>query len=122
MSDLASARERFIATLNALSENDAGAPEQTEALRRALLEYASETPDNVSCAQGIEIGSDGNGLGLRLVGSNIPLSDIAHELEDVLLPAPLSSAFPELTERDWDTFTRLTTLIYTALGRRQEQR
>lgn len=94
----------------------------TDKLRAALLDFASETPDNCSAAERLEVGIVGSTVGPKVTGRSLLLSDIAHTVEDLPLPDALKESFPDISERDWDAFTRLTTLLYTLLSRRLSTR
>lgn len=116
MSHSPSTRERFIEALKSnpiASETDR---QLTSKLREALLDFASETPDNINCTGLIEIGRVAEEKGVKLRNREYLLSDIAHAMEDMPPPDSLKTAFPDLLEKDWDAFTRLTTLIYLALN------
>jgi hypothetical protein len=97
----------------------AGGGDDAEALtahfREALLAFGSETPDNLNCAERIAIANADGEIGPVLCG--IRLADIAHELEDQPMPEGVATAFPDLTESDWNAFMRLTTLLYIVLAR-----
>ncbi len=108
-------RGLFWQTLNAIANGDPDAGDLTAQFRSALLAFGSETPDNLNCAGRIEIGI-ADGKTAPLLGGH-PLAGIAHALEDQPIPEDLRAAFPDLTERDWDAFGRLTTLLYIALSR-----
>jgi len=117
MSDAPLTRARFLRALSDVAEGDAGAEDSTARLRRALLDFASETPDNLNCAALIEVGAVGSEIGLKLRERDLPFSEIAHAIEDAPMPETVAAAFPALTEDDWSAFSRLTTLIYTLLTR-----
>jgi hypothetical protein len=125
MSDVPFVRTQFMDALSCISEGSSGAEELTANLRAALLDFGSETPDNLDCAKRIEVGAVdteiGMYIGLKLRGREALLSDVAHMVEDGPMPGSLKSAFPELTESDWNAFSRLTTLIYILLGRKLAQ-
>lgn len=91
---------------------------RSEEFRARLLECASETPDNLNCAGRISIGDVGRVSGLRLTGADVLLSELAHQLEDLPMPGSVKEAFPDLSEADWDAFTRLTTLLYASIERK----
>ena len=122
MSDVPIVRTQFMDALSSIADGRSGAEELTAKLRAALLDFGSETPDNLGCAERIEVGAVetdlGRYLGLKLRGREVLLSDIAHMVEDGPMPEPLKSAFPELSGRDWNAFARLTTLIYILLARK----
>jgi len=105
----------FWDALNGIASGS-GEPEALRAqFRAALLALGSETPDNLNCAGRVGVGESDGGLGLMLGGHS--LADIAHAVEDQPMPDAMHAAFPNLTERDWDAFGRLTTLLYIALVR-----
>jgi len=116
MSDVAIARERFLEVLASIAAGSNSPDALTDKLRAALLDFASETPDNCSAAERLEVGLVGSTVGPKLAGPSLLLSDIAHAVEDLPLPGALKESFPDISERDWDAFTRLTTLVYTLLS------
>lgn len=91
---------------------------RSEEFRARLLDFASETPDNLNCAGRIRFGDVGRVSGLKLGGAHVLLSELAHELEDLPRPESVKEAFPDLSEADWDAFTRLTTLLYASIERK----
>ena len=117
MSDLPFPRKRFIEALIRIAAAENSDEELTANLRVAILYFASETPDNLNCAEHVEIGSVGDETGLKLQSRELLLSDIAHAIEDMPVPEALKAAFPGLSADDWEAFTRLTTLIYILLNR-----
>ena len=121
MSDATSARTRFLEALTAVAEGRTNAEDLTKSLRVALLEFGSETPDNLSCAKQIEVGTVGSETGLTLLGRELLYSEIAHVIEGEPMPEALKTAFPDITDEDWDAFGRLTTLIYILLSRDARQ-
>ena len=101
-----------------------GAPPEscTDQIRRAFLDFGSETPDNVSVPAAIELAMHGlrdrpDELALTVNPSGCALDQIAYALEYLDLPAALNDKLPEVTQADWDAFTRFTTLLYLALRR-----
>ena len=106
--------------LRSISEGSSGTEELTANLRAALLDFGSETPDNLDCTKRIEVGAveteTGMYIGLKFRGRRELLCDVAHMVEDGPMPESLKSACPDLTESDWKAFSRLTTLIYILLG------
>ncbi len=115
MSAVPVTRAQFLQALSGIAKGRDSADDPTTKLRRALLDFASETPDNLNCAERIEVGTLGAETGLALHGRGVLLSDIAHALENAPMPDALKGAFPDISAKDWDAFTRLTTLIYGAL-------
>ena len=72
-------------------------------------------------AKQIEVGTVGSETGLKLLGRELLFSDIAHVVESEPMPEALKTAFPGITDEDWDAFGRLTTLIYILLSRDARQ-
>lgn len=106
------------ALLNALRQlaNGRGSDEHlSNNLRAALLDFGSETPDNVNCASRIEVGTVETGRGLKFKDKHLLLSEFAYQLEDAPMPDSVKRALPEVTEQDWDAFMRFTVLLYLAL-------
>jgi|GEM_PF-4331578 len=121
MGDVPHTRSRFVAALTAIAEGDGSAETLTDGLRLALLEFASETPDNRACAGRIEVGTVGDATGAKLAGRAALLSDIAHAVEDGPVPDSLRAAHPDIADQEWEAFCRLTTLLYILLSRSAEQ-
>ncbi|WP_157982408.1 hypothetical protein [Nocardiopsis sp. FIRDI 009] len=118
-------RARLIRTL-VDADSGADAQELTRALARELLSLGSDTPDNLACASHIEYASrftpSGPGprpvSGLRIRGTDVPLSDVAWEIESTPLPR---ERFPGLTVEQWEAATRMITLLVLALEREEER-
>jgi len=66
MSDVPDIRTQLLEALNRIAEGRDNAETLTKNLRKALLDFASETPDNVNCTERTEVGSVGTGVGLKL--------------------------------------------------------
>ena len=115
MSDVPLTRERFLAALNAIAGGQATPEELTRKLRQALLDFGSETPDNLNCAHRVEIGRVGAETGPKIIGHDVLFSDIAHALESEAMLSAIEEQFPQISEKHWDAFTRMTTLIYILL-------
>ncbi len=107
---MAASRKKLLEVLVQISARSSS--EQTADLRAALLNFASETPDNRNCAARLEVDTSG----LKIADRSLSLCDIAHAVEDLPMPEEIKDACPHICERDWDAFTRLTTLIYTLLS------
>lgn len=118
MSDLPEVRARFLAALAAPKGAQLDASAASEEFRRTLLDFASETPDNLACAAQIEIGAVDDETGIKLRNTNALFGDLAHALEEMPTPTVVLERFPGLTDQEWQAFTRVTTLIYTALAQR----
>jgi hypothetical protein len=115
MSDVPLTRKQLLEALNGIADGQTTAPQLTSDLRRALLDFGSETPDNLNCAGRVEIGPVGSKIGPKITGRDVLLRDIAYDLESEPLPEALKDIFPNISEQDWDAFTRMTTLIYILL-------
>ena len=79
MSDVPLTQQKFIEALNALAAGPANPQELTTTLRRALLDFGSETPDNLNLANRVEVGRVGSHTGPKITGrealfSNRPVS------------------------------------------------
>lgn len=118
MSDVPKVRARLLAALAAHDHSQLDVAAASNELRRALLDFASETPDNRAYADRIEIGTIGDETGIKLRSREALFSDIAYALEDLEAPAELTARFPDMTDSEWAAFTRVTTLIYAALNDR----
>ena len=116
MSDMPDTREQFLVALQVLVDGQHKPQDQTQQLRQALLDFGSETPDNLNCAKRIEIGAVAQETGLKVSGQSVLLADLAHTLESEPMPPGIASQFPQITEQDWDAFTRMTTLLYALLS------
>ena len=96
----------------------------TRHIEQTFLTMGSETDENLNCVRQIEMGlyrepilGHPRTVGLRLTGSHIPLSDIAHTLESSPIPATVREDFPDLTDSQWNAVTRLVTMILISLER-----
>lgn len=110
-------RKRF---LKALSPHQMGDVAATKALRRALLDHASETLDNLACAKQIGVSTvkalyfkgKTRGITLRrrwLVG------DILWEAESRRIPKAVQDKYRGITRQEWEAVQRLVTLVFYAL-------
>ena len=108
-------RKQFLEALNGIVGGQTTAQLLTSNLRRALLDFGSETPDNFNCAGRVEVGPVGSAIGPKITGRDVLFGDIAHALESEPSPKALKDIFPEISEEDWDAFARMTTLIYILL-------
>lgn len=111
----------ILAACNA-SDEDAALPAATAEIRRALLAFGSQTPDNLACAAHVDFGASVGRrhgpervIGLRLAVTNVLVSDILHVAEDAAIPEPVRGAFPDLTPEAWEAVGRLVTLILLSL-------
>jgi hypothetical protein len=115
MSKVPATHNALLNTMRCLADGSDGNERISEKLRAALLAFGSETPDNVSCTNRIEVGHVDDVRGLKLRDQNILLSELAYELEDAPVPETVKAAFPDITGEDWSAFLRLTTLLYISL-------
>lgn len=111
MNATASTRNQFISALTRVAQSGENPKSLTAELRMALLAFASETPDNLACAEKIEVGVAGEATGIKLVGQDRLMSDIAYHVEDLPMPAAVKEALPDMSESDWDSYTRFMTLV-----------
>nr|WP_239157923.1 pentapeptide repeat-containing protein [Streptomyces sp. SID13726] len=95
----------------------------TDGFRTALLTAASETPDNLSCAEHLEYGTvpgpsyapERKRSGLKIIGTDILVSDLAWRIEDAPIPDSVAGDLPGLTAEQWSAATRFITLLLGAL-------
>ena len=117
MSDVPMTRTQLLDALMKITDSHTSDEELTTGLHAAVLAFGSETPDNLNCVKRIEVGRVGDKTGLKVHGPEVLFADMAHVIEDEPMPEALKAAFPDITEHDWEAFTRLTTLIYILLSR-----
>lgn len=93
-----------------------------EGIREALLLQASSTPDNIACSEHIEYarfpGSQSGPkqtFGLKLVGKETFLSDIAWELECDDVVDLVATRRPELSRAEIEAALRVSTLLLSGL-------
>ncbi len=86
-------------------------------LREAIINFGSETPDNLNCVDQIRVGEVDSAIGPKFKSSGELLSDIAWSLEDLPMPPKLAVLHPEISQEDWESFARFVTLIFSALNR-----
>ena len=103
-------RRRLLKVLTELSSG-ASHPAVTERLRLAFLDFGSETPDNVACAEKLRVGS--GGLGLR--GRRWLVGDVIYEAEGIPIPRPVKKRFPGITKKEWAAVQRLASIVFYAL-------
>lgn len=116
MNDTRSTQTQLLSVLARLAAGPFDTEALTGELRKAILEYASETPGNIDCARRVRVDAIGPKAGLVLAEQKLLFEEIAHAVEDSSMPEDLKDAYPNMSEDDWSAFTRLTTLIYTLLG------
>lgn len=90
--------------------------------RDAFLLFGSQTEDNLSCAENVQVGmvNDGTSLrrpivGLRLANSGPSLSTVLNSAEGCPVPAQLLADFPDMTQAQWDAVLRIATMLFVAL-------
>lgn len=94
---------------------------QDSSIIEELSYHFSQTPDNEQCGEAVGIRryknpyTGKNVCGLKT--KNYPLSEIANAVEDKEDEVfdVIKQALPRLTKKEWEAFTRLTTLIYCDL-------
>jgi hypothetical protein len=94
----------------------------TEEFADAFRRLGADTPDNVEAASRIEYGvadrcEPFGFAGLKLKDRDILLTDVAHAIEDLALPAVVRAYYPELTDTDWRAATRAITMLLSSLDR-----
>jgi hypothetical protein len=108
-------REALLSIPPASSADDG--QEVTRILRQALLDFGSETDDNVAALDKIAVGrvekSTGrDGWGLRLATRALPLSTILNSAEVSPVPEQVRAAHPSLTQEEWDAVLRVPCLAF----------
>jgi len=115
--DMANSQSRLLKQLMKLARVRAGQPtgEILVDLKRALLAFGSETPDNVPAVRALKIvpGWRARSLGIR--GTSAAIGDIINELASLPIPPALRKEFPDLDQKKWQFALRVTVLILTAL-------
>ena len=114
--------QQVMSALDALAFARDTPSELTRLFRRALLDFGSDTPDNVAALTTTEVVEHNSGRGDEIALTTNPtghaFDEIAYALEDLDLPDGLKQRLPDLSEQDWEAFTRVTTLLYLALRSR----
>lgn len=83
--------------------------------------HFSLTPDNEQCGETVSIKGYKNPYTCQnvygLITKNYPLTEIVYALEnaDDNVFHAIKQVLPRLTKKEWEAFTRLTTLIYCDL-------
>lgn len=101
---------------------DGSTEARTEDLRRRLLEFGSETEDNLACARRVAMAADtGPGAGPSRGGLAVTVGETGARIVDVLnvaegcpIPAQVAEYFPDLSQDGWDATLRLATLLFAA--------
>ncbi len=82
-------------------------------IKQILVSFGSETEDNVECMNHFELGYLGTDFGIKIKNKKIFISDIINALEDMEeLPQEVKEYYPNMTDQEWQTSTRLSTLIF----------
>ncbi len=112
------AREQFCQALAAISERaDLHQDELTAQLRTALLNFASETPDNKDAAQRIAVlytGEPRQGPRLCLSRSGLALAKVVLSAGGCPVPSCVLEEFPDLTQDEWNAVIHATGLTLMA--------
>ena len=95
---------------------------RTEELRRRLLDFGSETEDNLACARRVAMAADAlpgtgpsrGGLAVTVGETGVQVADVLNVAEGCPLPAQVAEYFPEFSQDDWDAVLRLATLLFSA--------
>jgi hypothetical protein len=111
-------RETLLSIPRASSLDDG--PGLTHRLRRALLDFGSETDDNTAAVEKIDVGvleksAGSGGWGLRLATRALALSTIINSAEGSPVPEQVRVDHPDLTQDDWDAVLRVACLLLLAL-------
>jgi hypothetical protein len=90
--------------------------------RDAFLLFGSQTDDNVSCTENVQVGfvDDGTSkrrpvVGLRLAKNHRSLSTVLNSAEGCPVPAQLLADCPDMTQAQWDAVLRMATMLILAL-------
>lgn len=80
--------------------------------REAILDFGSETPDNLQCAERVCLGLVNGQWGIRLVEQALLFSDIALQLVDnERLMNEIKAVLPDLQMADWRAAVSFTYLL-----------
>ncbi|MGW9428502.1 hypothetical protein ACWHA1_11135 [Streptomyces decoyicus] len=111
------ASEQFCQALAAISERaDLHQGELTAQLRTALLNFASETPDNKDAAQRIAVLHTGPQQGPRLClsRSGLAFAKVVLSAGGCPVPSCVREEFPDLTQDEWNAVIHVTGLTLMA--------
>ncbi|MEU8917001.1 hypothetical protein [Streptomyces nigrescens] len=112
------ARERFCQALAAISERpDLHQDELTAQLRTALLNFASETPDNKDAAQRIAVlhtGEPRQAPRLCLSRSGLAFAKVVLSAGGCPVPSCVLEEFPDLTQDEWNAVIHVTGMTLMA--------
>jgi hypothetical protein len=108
------ARARFRQAIQAVVESRDNAARLDEEFKESLLDFGSETEDNLSCVERVKIGPlQRSGAGFALRASNLSIADVIHMAEGSPIPQEVVDYFPGISQEDWDAVLRLCTLFFT---------
>lgn len=116
MSDSA---EGLIRVLEMVRTSAAPSEELTERVRLALVKFGSETEDNLSCAQGVEVGLVGHYRGVKLVGRDELLSNVIAALEESPIPDAVLDECPGISVAAWRAVIRASLLVLAAFEKHE---
>lgn len=121
MVEISASKKQFIsALLDTTNLSQAKVLELESRIVEALLDFGSETEDNVNCVDRIGIRkipdyNDRCTVGLALKSNSVLVSDILNHAEGSSVPQEIRERFPKLKQEDWDAVLRLATLVFSAL-------
>ncbi|MEU3992598.1 hypothetical protein AB0F24_30295 [Streptomyces platensis] len=111
-------REQFCQALTAIPDRpDLHPDELTAQLRTALLNFASETPDNKETAHRIAVlhtGEPQQGRRLCLSRSGLAFAKAVLSTAGCPVPHCVLEEFPDLTQDEWNAVIQVTGLTFTA--------
>jgi hypothetical protein len=113
--------ESLIDLLRQLQRGEVFGATASRLLRKRLLAVGSVTPDNVNCADHVEVGKVRPVVGpievtgIKVRKRPIRVSEVIHRLEDIRVPKVIRDEFPELTRGEWCACIRITTLIMLSI-------
>jgi hypothetical protein len=110
---------RFLGSLADLLQSRKNKGKQLRKLRRALLDFGSETDDNNNCAKHLQISNyfalgGSRQRGLILSPSKVPVAEAVYELETRLIKSLLRKRFPKMSVEESNALLRLLTLVFNS--------
>lgn len=118
-------RDDFVRAVQSVMERlktDPSGAIDNEGIRTALLRQASSTPDNIACSEHVEYSVSPEKrlelkrtFGLKIVGKDALLSDIAYDLECEEVVDLLAARRPELSREEIEAALRVSTLLLSGL-------
>jgi len=80
-------------------------------IKELIVRFGSGTEDNIKSMNHIELGYLGGNFGIKIKNKELFVSDIMNALEDMEEPPQeVKEYYPDITEREWQASTRLSTL------------